>query len=178
MSKIFNNGTRKDTTPAKKTGLGISLARPVQSRNYAFAKEGVVPAGKYTSTIVEINRSKTKSGAEAVDILMDLRNAADRVFHILMRYPRDSAHFAELVGALLAAGLSETDDIIAAVGIRERVVLEYINDSTIGSITSRSPIGRKVIAKTVTEVEEPEDDGDADDEGDEDLLGLDDDEDF
>lgn len=177
MAKTMKIGSRKDTTAVeKKEGLGINLTRPVQSKMYAFAKPGVVAAGKYTSTIVEVKRAKTNAGAIAIDVRYDLVDAANKEYHVLMRYPCDSKHFGNLIDALLAAGLSEEDDIADAVGVREKVMLEYVDGETIGSITARSPIDKRVTKKKATEVEVIEEEEDTDDEFDDFLEEADDDE--
>lgn len=175
MPKMFKNHVHKDktiTTTPTKTGLNLQLKRPTLNTGYAFAKPAVVAAGKYVSTIVDVKRAKTKAGEEAIDVYYDLVSASNKTFHILMRYPLNSTHFAELIEALWSAGLSEEDDITAAVGVKERIVLEYIN-SDIGSITARTPIGKQTVKTKATEADEA-DEVEAEEEDEYDELDLND----
>lgn len=173
MSSLTRLGARNGLRQNEKNFI---IKRPVQARNYAFAKNGVVAAGKYRSKIAGVEFTKTKAGEEAVDLLYDLTDQKGTRYHVRMRYPDGSYYYDELCGALLAAGLQEGDSLKKAIGLEEAIALEYVNGEKIGSITSRSPIGKKVIGETVAEVEETEDEVDEDDEFDEDLLSLDDEE--
>lgn len=173
MPKMFRDSVRKDkttTTIPKKAGINLQLKRPVLNTSYAFAKPAVVAAGKYISTIVDVKRAKTKAGEDAVDVYYDLVSTSNKTFHILMRYPLNSTHFAELIEALWSAGLSEDDDITTAVGVKERIVLQYIN-SDIGSITARAPIGKQAVKTKATEADEADE---AEDEDEYDELDLND----
>lgn len=156
--------SRKDTDIIEKKGPDIPIKRSPQGKNYAFAKPLVVKAGHYRSVITGVEVTQTKAGEEAVDVLYTLTNAEGMVFHVRMRYPRDSYYWGELCNALLAAGLKDGESIMKAVGVQEEITLDYVNGETIGSITSRSPIGKKTIQKKVSEVEETEEDEDTDDE--------------
>ena len=169
MPKMFKNHVHKDktiTTTAKKTGLNLQLKRPALNTGYAFAKPAVVAADKYVSTIVDVKRTKTKAGEEAIDVYYDMVSRLNKTFHVLMRYPLNSTHFAEFIEALWSAGLSEEDDVIAAVGVKEKIVLEYVDGATIGSITARAPFGNQAVKAKVIE-DDDADESEAEDEYDE-----------
>ena len=60
MSKIMKTSNRKDTTVEKK-GLEIQVKRSVKGSNYSFPRAGVVAPGKYSSTIGDVEITKTKA---------------------------------------------------------------------------------------------------------------------
>lgn len=156
MSKIIKTSNRKDTTTIEKKGLEIQVKRSVKGSNYSFPKAGVVAPGKYSSTITRVEITKTKGGKDAVDILYDLVDQKDKRFHARLRYPVESIYFGELCDALLEAGLKEGMDIKKAAGIKEEIILDYLNGETIGSITARAPIGKNATKEMVAEVEDDE----------------------
>ena len=174
MSSLTRLGARNGLRQSEKKFV---IKHPVQAKNYAFAKKGVVAAGKYRSKIAGVEFTKTKAGEEAVDLLYDLTDQKGMGYHIRMRYPAESFYYDELCGALLAAGLQAGDSLEKAIGLEETIALEYPNGSTIGSIVQRAPIGKNAIKKKVLEVEDDEGEVDEDDEFDEDLLSLDEEED-
>ncbi len=168
MSNLTKIGTRKDTSKNEKNFI---IKRPVQSKNYAFAKSGVVAAGKYRSFIIDVEFTKTKAGEDAVDLLYDLTDQKGTTYHVRMRYPDDSYYYAELCGALLDAGLQEGDSLKKAIGIEESIVLEYVNGEKIGSITARAPISEKAVNGKTAEIDEADDtDEDYDDLEEDDLV--------
>ena len=138
-----NANSRKAPAVSKTSVVDRKIVRKAQTKQFSFAKLGVVPADEYNSKIVGMEDSLTKAGEEAIDILYELTSASGKKHHVRMRYPIDGFYFEELCDALLDAGLPEDSKLSEAVGLEERVVLGYPNGERIGSFTSRSPVSRK-----------------------------------
>lgn len=163
----------KKTRPSSVSkGVGPTIKRSSKTASYAFAKEKVVPPGVYDSVVVDIQMTKTRAGAEAVDVHYNLTSSTGKVYRVKMRYPTDSSYFEELCDALIDAGIPENADISAAIGVTETVELAYDEGSPFGSFISREP--RVAEAKTSAAsgskidslLDEFEDDEDDDDEWD------------
>ena len=167
MSSLTRLGARNGLQQNEKKFV---IKHPVQAKNYAFSKKGVVATGKYRSKIAGVEYTKTKAGEEAADLLYDLTDQKGMGYHIRIRYPAESFYYDELCGALLAAGLQAGDSLEKAIGLEETIVLEYPNGSTIGSITARTPISKKAGNGKIAEIDEDDDvDEDYDDLEEDDL---------
>lgn len=138
-----SSNNRKAPAASKTSAVDRKIARKAQSKQFSFAKPGVVPPGEYRSRIVCMEDSKTKAGEEAVDVLYELTDDSDKKYHVRMRYPLDGYYFEELCDTLLDAGLTEESKLSDAVGLEEQVVLDYPNGERIGSFTSRCPVSCK-----------------------------------
>ena len=61
-------------------------------------------------------------------------------YRILQSYYADSMRYKKLCAAVIAAGIDTASDIRAAIGMREKVCLAYVsNSSDVGSIIERTP---------------------------------------
>ncbi len=136
---VRSSVNRKVAVASKPSAADLTIKRKPKAKNFAFAKPGVVPAGQYRSEIVAAEDSKTKAGEAAVDVLYELIADSGKKFHVRMRYPLESYYFEELCEALLDAGLTEDNKISDAVSVKETVVLDYPDDSRIGSFVDRWP---------------------------------------
>ena len=139
-----SSNSRKDPTTSKTSAIDRKIARKTQTKQFSFARIGVVPPGEYRSKIVGLEDSQTKSGEESIDVLYELTSGSGKKYHVRMRYPVDGFYFDELCEALLDAGLTEDSKLFDAVGLEEQVVLDYPNGERIGSFTNRCPVSRKV----------------------------------
>ena len=139
-----SSASRKAPTTSKTNAVDRKITRKSLSKQFSFAKPGVVLPGTYISKIVGVEESKTKAGEEAVDVLYELTSDSGKKHHVRMRYPLDGFYFEELCEALLDAGLTEDSKLSDAVGLEEQVVLGYPNGERIGSFISRYPADRKV----------------------------------
>ena len=105
-----------------------------------MAKASKIPPGAYRSKIVAIKNVKTFAGDDAVEVIYALTDTEGRVLTMREVIPEDAWVFEMFCDALLTAGLQEDDDIAAAVGITEDVVLEYPDPHGLGHFTSRVPV--------------------------------------
>jgi len=140
---VKGSGSRKAPTASKTSAVDRKITRKAQTKQFSFAKIGIVPPDEYRSKIVGLEDSRTKAGEDAIDVLYELTSASGKKFHVRMRYPLDGYFFEELCDALLDAGLTEDSKLSDAVGLEEQVVLDYENGERIGSFVSRSPVSRK-----------------------------------
>lgn len=139
-----SSASRKAPTASKTSAVDRKITRKAQTKQFSFAKIGIVPPDEYRSKIVGLEDSRTKAGEDAIDVLYELTSASEKKFHVRMRYPLDGYFFEELCDALLDAGLTEDSKLSEAVGLEEQVVLGYPNGERIGSFVSRCPADRKV----------------------------------
>lgn len=106
--------------------------------SYDFPSVATLPAGIYTSYISAVEEAKTKNGEIAVDLLHDLKDAKGRMYHMRSRYKIDSIRFEELCDSLIAAGLSADESIEAAVGVKERILIQH--NEGYAQISERTPL--------------------------------------
>ena len=165
--------TRKSTTRSRLKLRSSGASKP----KVPMAKAGKIPAGAYRSKIVSIKAKKTTAGDEAVEVIYDLITTDGQKFLMREVIPVDSWAFELFCDALIAAGMSEDDDLTAAVGIEEAVELHYPDPRGFGRFKRRTPItgSAEEVAAEAAAVE-GEDVDDADDEFD-DFLEDDEDED-
>jgi hypothetical protein len=122
MPFSYRSKSALNTNP--KRHIGISLKRNLNISNYIFPVKDLVPAGIYSSVIVDIKKSETFSHKDAVDVFYKLFNDQTS-YYVLQRYRLDSNHFYDLCDRIISAGIPDNSDLSAAIGLKETVQLVY-----------------------------------------------------
>lgn len=115
-----------------------------KSSTVPLARSSNVPAAKYDSTIVSAKPTKTAAGADAAEIIYELRAADGTAYKIREVIPFDLWVFDRFSDAMIEAGLQDGDDLSKAVGVQERIILDYPTPGGIGRIKERHPISIEV----------------------------------
>lgn len=111
-----------------------------RSSTVPLARSSNVPAAKYDSTIISAEPTKTAAGADAAEIVYELRATDGTAYKIREVIPFDLWVFAKFCDAMIEAGLQDGDDLSKTIGVRERIVLDYPTPGGIGRIKERHPI--------------------------------------
>ena len=104
-----------------------------------LAKGGKIPAGDYRSKILSIKSVKTAAGDEAIEVIYLLTAPDGTQMKMREIIPIESHAFEHFCDALLAAGLSENDDILDGIGTEEAVTLYYEDPHGFGRFSKRRP---------------------------------------
>lgn len=169
--------SRKSTTRSRLTvrGSGRGKSKP------PMAKANKIPPGSYHSTIASIKAVKTSAGDEAVEVIYDLVAADGKQLQMREVIPIESWAFEKFCDALIEAGLSEDDDLTAAVGVVEDVELVYPQPNGFGHFERRKPVTNAdevAEQKATVRSESPMKTVVEEDDGDDDVDELDEFDDF
>ena len=135
MLKTKYNSPRSTSSRSR-----IAIRGSNSSAKIPMAKASKIPAGKYRSEIVSVNPVKTAAGDDAVEVIYNLLATDGSCLKMREIIPLDSWAFEKFCDALIAAGLTEDDDLNAAVGITEEVVLAYPDPRGLGHFSERHPV--------------------------------------
>lgn len=114
--------------------------------NYKFPREDTVPAGCYYSKVMDMQLREKRNGAQVLDVMYEIKgyDAQNRgqVFHIKQAYAPGSDRMKAFFDAMVAAGIKVGSNITAAIGVVERIKLEYDSGASgLGGIAARIPCG-------------------------------------
>lgn len=149
----------KSTQKTNRPNMSNRSIRGSGSRNKTvpMARQKNIPAGKYRSKIVKVSFKKTRAGEDAVEIIYELTAPDGSVRKMREVIPYDSWAFEIFCDTLIAAGLEDGDDISAAVGVTEDVLLEYPDTHGLGHFTKRTPSTAQSAPSTSMNVDDDED---------------------
>lgn len=112
-----------------------------QTAAVPMARRSIIPAGRYVSKITSITPTKTSAGAEAVEVVYGLTDAHGKQLKMREVIPINSFPYTRFSDAMIAAGLSNGGDILDAVGVEEKITIEYSDPHGLGHISKRTPLG-------------------------------------
>lgn len=172
---MTNKKTPFKTASRSRTGATLRGTGRKNS-SVPLARSSNVPAAKYDSTIVSAKPTITAAGADAAEIIYELRAADGTVYKVREVIPFDLWVFDKFCDAMIKAGLQDGDDLSKAIGIKERVILEYPTPGGIGRFKERHPISSEVdttgtdesrnqqkLRDLIADIDEDDDDYDDDD---------------
>lgn len=111
-----------------------------QTAAVPMARRSIIPAGRYTSVVANIVPTRTNAGANAIEVTYDLTDARGKLTKMREIIPEESFPYTRFSDAMISAGLPNGGNIFDAVGVEERITVEYPNPHGLGRITKRTPL--------------------------------------
>lgn len=130
MRKISNSNTVKE-----KSFFESLMIPDINDRNsfYELATKKNLPAGVYTSRIVEITENMDNS--EAVNVFYDMENSSGVEWNIRMTYFKGNSNLKQLLRKLSQYGIS--GHITNAIDVVEEITVEYRQDNEYAVMNNR-----------------------------------------
>lgn len=127
----------------KSTLLNLKRTVTDDTGGYGFPRKDIVPAGKYTATIDNMEPSETYLGGAAYDTCYSIKDKKGKVHRIRQRTAADSVYMDKLIDQLLAAGADEDAGLHDLKGMKVEIGIFYRNGDC-GTVTIHPVYDSKV----------------------------------